>query len=188
MTARGWEIFHCAGSTKGHALAEAIRAASIPFLGLKDRGIKTNGLYVTKHTNMPAVLIEHGFYDNKEECEILKTAEFREKCAIADAKGILSYLGVAWKGGDADTSSNASGSHSPQGEGTTPQSPVGDSSPDKGSHAAELVTPNDIVWQLGEWGIVEDTHGMLHEMEANPNGRLYWLARKVVNRMCPNDK
>ena len=166
MDGRGWEIFHCAGSTKGHALAEAIHKASIPFLGIKDRGIKTNGLYVTKHTNMPAVLIEHGFYDNKAECELLKTSEFREKCAVADAKGILSYIGIAWKEeGSLDPTSAPIGAPSPQGEGK------------------ELITPNDVVWQLSEWGIVTDANGMLAEMEANPNGRLYWLARKVVNRM-----
>ena len=45
---------------------------------------------------MPAVLIEHGFYTNKAECDKLKSAEFRKKCAIADAKGILNHLGIAW--------------------------------------------------------------------------------------------
>lgn len=44
----------------------------------------------------------------------------------------------------------------------------------------ELVTPNDIVWELGQRGIVTDTQGMLNEMLANPNGRLYWLARKSL--------
>ncbi|MBC7340875.1 MAG: glucosaminidase domain-containing protein [Clostridia bacterium] len=43
---------------------------------------------------MPAVLIEHGFYTNKEECELLKSGDFREKCAIADAKGILRWAGI----------------------------------------------------------------------------------------------
>ena len=96
-SANGWEIFTYKGSAKGTKLAEAIRKESISLLKLKDRGIKTDSLYVTKHTKMPAVLIEHGFYTNKEECEKLKSAEFRRKCAIADAKGILAYLGIAWK-------------------------------------------------------------------------------------------
>jgi N-acetylmuramoyl-L-alanine amidase len=95
--ANGWEIFTYKGSTKGTKLAEAIRKESIALLKLKDRGIKTDSLYVTKHTSMPAVLIEHGFYTNKEECAKLKDTEFREKCAIADAKGILAYSGIAWK-------------------------------------------------------------------------------------------
>ena len=45
----------------------------------------------------------------------------------------------------------------------------------------ELTTANDIVWELGQRGLVTDTHGMLKEMNENPNGRLYWLARKMLN-------
>ena len=45
----------------------------------------------------------------------------------------------------------------------------------------ELTTANDIVWELGHRGFVTDTQGMLKEMNENPNGRLYWLARKMLN-------
>lgn len=45
----------------------------------------------------------------------------------------------------------------------------------------ELVTPNDIVWELAHRGIVTDTKGMLDEMVKNPNGRLYWVARKMLH-------
>lgn len=45
----------------------------------------------------------------------------------------------------------------------------------------ELVTPNDIVWELGHRGFVTDTKGMLDEMNKNPDGRLYWLARKMLH-------
>ncbi len=55
---------------------------------------------------MPAVLIEHGFYTNKEECTKLKSIEFRKKCAIADAKGILNYLGIAWVEDEAEIQKN----------------------------------------------------------------------------------
>lgn len=95
--ANGWEAFYYKGSTNGKKLADAIRKESISLLKLKDRGIKTDSLYVTKHTNMTAVLIEHGFYTNKTEVAKLKDKTFRENCAIADAKGILKYLGIAWK-------------------------------------------------------------------------------------------
>lgn len=93
---KGWEALYCKGSVKGKALAESIQKESIALLGLVDRGIKTNNLYVTKNTAMPAVLIEHGFFTNKEECEKLKSSAFRESCAIADAKGTLKYLGIAY--------------------------------------------------------------------------------------------
>lgn len=44
----------------------------------------------------------------------------------------------------------------------------------------EYTAPNDIVWELGHRGIVLDTEGMLAEINANPNSRLYWLARAIV--------
>lgn len=47
----------------------------------------------------------------------------------------------------------------------------------------EIETINDIVWELGHRGIVTDKDGMIEEMNKNPNGRLYWLARKCVNYM-----
>lgn len=47
--------------------------------------------------------------------------------------------------------------------------------------STELVTPNDIVWELGHRGIVTDKQGMLDEISKDPNGRLYWLARKTAN-------
>ena len=97
-SANGWEIFYAAGSSCGKELARAIHEASIPFLQLRDRGVKTGAYTVLINTKMPAVLIEHGFYTNREECAKLKDLAFREQCAIADAKGILSYLGVKWLG------------------------------------------------------------------------------------------
>ena len=105
-SANGWEIFHHENSANGKRLAGAIHKTSIPALGLRDRGIKTADFTVLTNTKMPAVLIEHGFYTNKEECEKLKSLEFRKKCAIADAKGILNYLGIAWKEDTAETEIN----------------------------------------------------------------------------------
>ena len=52
--------------------------------------------------------------------------------------------------------------------------------------APELTSPNDIVWELAHRGIVTDKEGMLKEMNENPNGRLYWLARKFVNYIAEN--
>ena len=45
----------------------------------------------------------------------------------------------------------------------------------------EYTDINDIVWELGHRGIVGDTKGMKTEMEAKPDGRLYWLARKMLH-------
>lgn len=94
--ARGWEIHIIGKGGKAEQLAKCIHKHSIADLGLKDRGIKVSNFQVLKDTSMPAVLIEHGFYTNKEECAILKTEGFRQKCAEADAKGILEHLGIEY--------------------------------------------------------------------------------------------
>lgn len=100
-SANGWEIFCSEPSnknSKGTKLAELIQKHS-KALGLANRGIKNAhgvaGIVVS--TKSPAVLIEHGFYTNQTELAKLKSNSFREQCAIADAKGILEYLGIEWK-------------------------------------------------------------------------------------------
>ena len=93
--ASGWEIYVIAKGGQAEELAKRIHKYSKE-LGLKDRGIKVANFQVLRDTEMPAVLIEHGFYTNKEECEKLKSDSFRQKCAECDAKGILEQLGMAY--------------------------------------------------------------------------------------------
>lgn len=92
-SANGWEIYVIAKGGKAEQLANKIHKYSQE-LGLKDRGVKVDNFQVLRDTDMPAVLIEHGFYTNKEECEKLKSDSFRQKCAECDAKGILEQLGI----------------------------------------------------------------------------------------------
>lgn len=98
-SASGWEIYVISKGGKAEQLAKKIHKHSQE-LGLKDRGIKAGNFQVLRDTDMPAVLIEHGFYTNKEECEKLKSDSFRQRCAEADAKGILEQLGIEYKGKD----------------------------------------------------------------------------------------
>jgi N-acetylmuramoyl-L-alanine amidase len=95
-TASGWEIYVIAKGGQAEELAKRIHKYSKE-LGLKDRGIKVANFQVLRDTEMPAVLIEHGFYTNKEECEKLKSDSFRQKCAECDSKGILEQLGIEYK-------------------------------------------------------------------------------------------
>lgn len=96
-SASGWEIYVISKGGKAEQLAKKIHKHSQE-LGLKDRGIKVGNFQVLRDTDMPAVLIEHGFYTNQEECEKLKSDSFRQRCAEADAKGILEQLGIEYKG------------------------------------------------------------------------------------------
>ena len=89
----GWEVHIISKGGKAEQLAKEIHKHSQE-LGLKDRGIRVSNFQVLRDTDMPAVLVEHGFYTNKEECEKLKSDSFRQMCAEADAKGILEQLGI----------------------------------------------------------------------------------------------
>lgn len=95
-SANGFEIYVYKLGTSAEKLAKKIHAEAINLLGLRDRGVKVADFTVLIKSHMPAVLIEHGFYTNKTECALLLTDAFREKCAIADAKGILAYYGIKW--------------------------------------------------------------------------------------------
>lgn len=63
--------------------------AEICKLGFKNRGIKRPSLYVTKHTNMPAILIEPFFCDSVADCKLYNP----EKLGLAIAKGITNVVG-----------------------------------------------------------------------------------------------
>ena len=89
-----------AGATAGRN-----KAANAILARAKSAGINIWGgglfhnveLYVLKNTVAAACLIEHGFHTNKAETELLKSDAYRAKLAVVDAKGILDYLGIAWK-------------------------------------------------------------------------------------------
>lgn len=89
----GWELYYFQGSVLGNGLAEAILDSNFPQIGIYNRGIKeTSNLYVIKHTYMPAILIEHGFFTNIEEVELLKSEEWRERVASYNAEGIIKFF------------------------------------------------------------------------------------------------
>lgn len=65
---------------------------------LKDRGVKeSNGsLAVLRDTKMDAFLVECGFMTNKWEAMLLKSEDYRKKCAEAICKGICKFYGVSY--------------------------------------------------------------------------------------------
>ena len=99
--ARGVEVYTCKGcSTKSANAAKKICNAIYKDVyaidkGFKNRGYKQNNYYVVKYTNMPGVLIEYAFYDNKEDIKILKNK--RDLLCEATLKGICEHFGVAYK-------------------------------------------------------------------------------------------
>ncbi len=71
---------------------------------MKEYGVKLfstplwhKGFHVLKYTNMPACLVEYGFHTSKEDVALLKSSAYRDKLALATAKGICDYLHKTWK-------------------------------------------------------------------------------------------
>lgn len=98
---KGFGIYTSAsGETAGrNKAARAILArAKENGISLWGNGLFHNiGLYVLKHTQAPAVLIEHGFHTNQQDVALLKTSAYRDRLVEVDAKGILDYLGIVWQ-------------------------------------------------------------------------------------------
>ena len=97
-SAQGIETFvyttRPAAATK---LAEAVHRNLIRATGRPDRGVKTANFHVLRETKMPAILVECGFMTNKQECELLKSDEYRQKCASAIVSAIVEVYGLKEK-------------------------------------------------------------------------------------------
>jgi N-acetylmuramoyl-L-alanine amidase len=76
------------------ALANAVQRQLIRATGRPDRGVKSANFHVLRETRMTAILIECGFMTNREECELLKSDEYRRKCAEAIVAGIVETYGL----------------------------------------------------------------------------------------------
>jgi N-acetylmuramoyl-L-alanine amidase len=76
------------------AFAQALERAVIPVAGTSDVGARHENLYVTRHTTMPAVLIETAFISNPHDVALLRTPAFLQSMAQGIANGIKAYAGA----------------------------------------------------------------------------------------------
>jgi N-acetylmuramoyl-L-alanine amidase len=77
---------------RGENLAADIQSAMVSRMMETNRGIKSRSLFVTRHTRMPAVLVEGGFLSNKIENQLLRNDAYRDRIAQGLAAGILDYI------------------------------------------------------------------------------------------------
>jgi N-acetylmuramoyl-L-alanine amidase len=75
-------------------LAEALERGMIPLAGTQDDGVVKSNLYVTKHTTMPAVLIETGFISNPGDVRLMQDPAFLQNVAAGIAAGVKAYAGA----------------------------------------------------------------------------------------------
>ena len=79
------------------ALAGKVQHHLINQTGRRNRGVKSANFQVLRETKMTAILIECGFMTNQEEAELLKSAEYRKKCAVAIVNGLVEQYGLKKK-------------------------------------------------------------------------------------------
>lgn len=94
----GVETFAFKPGVIGDKIANHVQAKLASATCLRNRGVKYNNLHMTRETNMPSILVECGFMDNREEAALLKSDEFRRKCAKAIAQGLCNYYSIQYKG------------------------------------------------------------------------------------------
>jgi N-acetylmuramoyl-L-alanine amidase len=88
----GTETFHFYYATRAaQELAKAVHAEVVLRLGLPDRGVRSAGFYVLRHTVMPAVLVEGAFLSNPREALLLARPDVRRRFAEGVGAGIVRY-------------------------------------------------------------------------------------------------
>lgn len=99
----GFEAYHSIGDANGKKLAECIEK-HVKALGQNSRGVKTkvgvggkDYFGFIRETTMTAIIVESFFLDSDDRF-IADTIEEQKAFGVAIAKGILEYLGIAYKG------------------------------------------------------------------------------------------
>lgn len=90
VEAMGTETYSYYNSVTGRKLAGCIHDQIVESIPIGDRGIKTAGFYVIRHTHCPAVLVETAFLSNGYDADILITKQ--DDFARAIARGVTDFL------------------------------------------------------------------------------------------------
>lgn len=90
----GTQLFYSANCAEGAVLAEAIRQKVVEWIQPQNtRELKKagDGIYLLRHTESPAVLVECGFLSHPEEREKLKMPAYQQQLAFAVMAGYWNY-------------------------------------------------------------------------------------------------
>lgn len=88
-SANGVEVFS-GGSIKSNTAAVCVLNQLVAATGVTNRGVKTDSLYVTRNTSMPAILVEVGFITNASDCDFV--VNHYDEIAAAIARGVTDYF------------------------------------------------------------------------------------------------
>ncbi|PIQ23013.1 hypothetical protein COW36_01885 [bacterium (Candidatus Blackallbacteria) CG17_big_fil_post_rev_8_21_14_2_50_48_46] len=87
---KGIETYYTTPQSK--ELADVLHQYLVKELGAPDRRVRKRGLFVTRKTKMPSVLLEIGFVSNPEEEALLSSSAYQRRVAKAIRDGIYDYL------------------------------------------------------------------------------------------------
>ncbi|MDD3628640.1 MAG: N-acetylmuramoyl-L-alanine amidase, partial [Actinomycetota bacterium] len=106
--AHGTETYWCANGVNGSSqFASLVQSNLVKQIGRANRGVKTADFKVIKYTKMPAALVECAFVSNPTEAELLKTSNFKEKCAVGLYNAIVEFSkGIKKSSGSSGSSSS----------------------------------------------------------------------------------
>lgn len=93
----GVETYYYKTSTKGRELARIIQSSLVKAYNLKDRGIKTANLHITRETTMPAILVEGGFMDSTIDIKQLRNKKTLHKAGTLIAEAVADYFHLSMK-------------------------------------------------------------------------------------------
>lgn len=97
-SATGVEVYTDRNETaKDKALAQAIYERLVTNTGLRGRGIKEANWTVINQNTVPAVLVEGGFMDSKNDYNIITSDAGQTAYARAVADGLIEFLGLKKK-------------------------------------------------------------------------------------------
>lgn len=92
---RGLQVYYSGNHEKSLVLAQTIQTVAEETLrNTQDRHVKLAGdsIYLMKHLEIPAVLVECGFLSNPEETELLKNKTYQKKLAMCLYASLLQYF------------------------------------------------------------------------------------------------
>lgn len=101
-TQNGTSTHYYPNNVVDKAFAEVVNKNLVAEIGLRNRGNIGSDFQILRDVKMTACLCECAFMDNLKEAELLRTDEFREKCAEGILNGILEYFGIAKIGGKSE--------------------------------------------------------------------------------------
>jgi N-acetylmuramoyl-L-alanine amidase len=88
--AKGIETFVYTSKPKeAVAFANLTQKKLVEKTGRSNRGVKTADFHVLRETHMTSILVECGFMTNSDEAVLLKSADYRLKCAYAIAEALV---------------------------------------------------------------------------------------------------